>query len=118
VIILKGNEIESSFGLKLSGQLIFDPQVSEIISKDFELIKFIETSLNDPNLSIKATSTSCKQIIWSINKIKADKKEENKLNHNGQVMICYNSANRDLCIKIKEKLELSCFKVWIEINEI
>jgi hypothetical protein len=37
VIILKGNEIESSFGLKLSGQLIFDPQVSEIISKDFEL---------------------------------------------------------------------------------
>jgi hypothetical protein len=118
VVILKGNEIESSFGLKLLGQLTFDPQVLEIISKDFELIKFIETSLNDPNLSIKATRTSCKQIIWSINQVKTDKKEEKKLNHNGQVMISYNSASRDLCIKIKEKLELSGFKVWIDINEI
>ena len=33
-------------------------------------------------------------------------------------MISYNSASRDLCINIQEKLELNGFKVWIDINEI
>ena len=118
VIILKGNDIESSYGLKLLGQLAFDPQVLEIVSKDSELIQFVEATLNNPNTTIKATRTSCQQIIWSINQTKKKVKEEKKTNHLSQVMISYNSASRDVCMRIKNKLEESGFKVWIDINEI
>ena len=35
-----------------------------------------------------------------------------------QVMISYNSSSRGLCIQIKEELEKSGYRVWIDINEI
>jgi hypothetical protein len=33
-------------------------------------------------------------------------------------MISYNSSSRELCLKIKEKLEKNGFKIWIDINDI
>jgi hypothetical protein len=32
------------------------------------------------------------------------------------VMISYNTASRDLCLKIKAGLELIGYKIWIDVN--
>ena len=118
IIILKGNQIESSHALKLLGQLTFDPQVLEIVSSDTELIKFVEKTSTDPHVQIKATIRACKQILWLINQTKKKTEQIKTSYSNSQVMISYNSASRDLCIKITNKLKEAGFKVWIDINEI
>ena len=39
--------------------------------------------------------------------------DQNKQEH---VMISYNTASRDLCLKIKAGLESIGYKIWIDVN--
>jgi len=45
--------------------------------------------------------------------LKADKQRKQE-----HVMISYNTASRDLCLKIKNGLESIGLKIWIDVNDI
>ena len=61
---------------------------------------------------------STKKLIGQINWILNKKRENNLVNENPHIMISYNTANREICLKIKEKLEETGFKVWIDVNDL
>jgi hypothetical protein len=76
-------------------------------------------------------SDICKQIKWNIEtntgkpiKQNDDSEKEEKAreedvdSESKHVMISYNTASRDLCIKIKDKLESFGIKVWMDITDI
>ena len=129
VIIYKGSEIEKKYALRLLAQLTFDPQVNDIIFNNTELKSYIQKLSVDPSLQIKSISNICSQILWSL---ESSHKESHTVSEIGntakpiisplvrskQVMISYNSASRNLCIKIKEELEKTGFRVWIDVEEI
>jgi hypothetical protein len=122
-IILTGSEIEKKYSLQLLAQLCFDDQVLDIVTKDVELRKYIEDLTKPENCSMKTMRKLCEQIKWAIymkNK-KQDEETTQRLNESHQqkqVMISYNSASRDLCMKVKEELEKNGFRIWIDVNEI
>ena len=67
----------------------------------------------------------CKQINWNLNEVESEirsKNENTKVRSNEtelkHVMISYNTASRDMCLKIKDKLESFGHKVWIDVNDI
>jgi hypothetical protein len=124
VIIFKGNDIEKKYALQLLAQLCFDPLCIDIIRSDVELRKQIMLLANKTDTIVKQLPKICKQIEWafqmqdqSANKMNAvsgatDAKSKN------QIMISYNAASRDLCLKVKEALEFAGYKVWIDVEEI
>ena len=123
VIIFKGSDIEKKHALQILAQLCFDTQVLDLVVKDNDLRQNIVDISNKENCSLKSLRNLCEQISWEI-KMKDKKLEEDRVkpikdnNEQKQVMISYNSASRDLCLKIKEELEKNNYKVWIDINEI
>jgi hypothetical protein len=122
-IIMKGVEIEKKYSLQLLAQLCFDDQVLDIVTKDVELRKYIEDLTKPENCPMKTMRKLCEQIKWAIymkNK-KQDEETTQRLNEphqQKQLMISYNSASRDLCMKVKEELEKNGFRIWIDVNEI
>ena len=129
VFIFHGSDIEKRYALKLLTQLCFDPQVQEEVHKDAELMKLIENNTNEQSESY--LSKTFKQILWFFNLKKVNEDNEEKISrrksvqqaHVGekeqkQIMISYNSASRDLCLKIKGELEKIGFKVWIDVDDI
>ena len=61
----------------------------------------------------------CEQIKWTIDvKNKSITEDQEPNSKQTQIMISYNSASRNLCMKIKEELEKNNFKVWIDVDEI
>ena len=120
-IILNGVEIEKKYALKLLSQLSFDDQVMDILSKDIELLKFIENLSYNSNCTVHSLPKICKQLLWSLNtsKIVIGNQKMKKLNNNNnQIMISYNASSRDICMKIKRSLTQVGYNVWMDINEI
>ena len=65
-----------------------------------------------------AQATAIKdEVIASKSDLKdaAEKKADEMPSH---VMISYNTASRDLCLKIKADIEAAGHKVWIDVNDI
>jgi hypothetical protein len=120
VIIYKGSEIEKKYALRLLAQLCFDPQVNDLVYQNDELKNYIQSLSVDTTLQIKSIIKICEQILWTIeaNHKASNNKTTLVYSVTPQVMISYNSASRSLCIRIKEELEKSGFKVWIDISEI
>jgi hypothetical protein len=139
VFLIEGSDIEKRYALKLLTQLCFDQQVQNEVEKDDELLLMMETRPNEKFLS--------KTFNWFLNFFKLSKKiEESTIdpvllsNYKGekkikedkildsieaietkpknQIMISYNSATRDLCLKIKRELESIGLKVWIDVDDI
>lgn len=107
-ILFEGNEIETKYALRLFAQLSFDNQIAADLSNDAQLFDFLKN---------KSIDTLSEQIFWNINQSKI--LNEEKISKTGEhIMISYNSASRDLCLKIKSKLEQNGLKVWIDVEKI
>ena len=123
VIIRKGNNIEIKYSLNLLSQLSLNRKIAIDLNKDTNFLDELESIIND-NQSIKKKYD---QIKWNLKEIENEQNklessnensvsnEQSKLEH---IMISYNTVSRELCLKIKENLESSGYKVWIDINDI
>lgn len=71
---------------------------------------------------------SSEQLIWLLEKNKRDRRAKEKDNQpnqennkqdqqNQHIMISYNRDSRDLCLKIKKKLEEIGGRVWIDVTD-
>ncbi len=71
------------------------------------------------NETEKEIFQSTKNLIGKINWILNEKRKNGQVNDkNDHIMISYNTASRESCLKIKEQLEESGFKVWIDVNDL
>jgi hypothetical protein len=121
ILVFKGVEIEKKYALKLLAQLCFDAQVIDMVSKDVELVQYIEKLSNNSDCVIKSLPKVCKQVLWSLKMKNYTSKEDavkGSTSQKSQIMISYNGASRDLCINLKDELEKAGYKVWIDIDEI
>ena len=130
VLLKKGNFAEAYYTLRLIAQLSFSEKISTDLLKDNEfmdILKNFETNFDkktdDENVNL--FKTNCKkltdEINWNIenlNKTKANLSLIDNQNKNKHIMISYNTGSRELCLKIKEKLESLGYKVWIDVNDI
>ena len=114
-IIYNGNETEVSYAIKLLWQLSFDQRVLKHVCEDIKLVGFIK-ELIERNFNKLVTDNS-KGLLFQLD---SNKVATNTTNDTGEkhIMISYNSANRDTCLKIKEQLEKMNFKVWIDVSSI
>lgn len=111
-------------------QLSFNKDVCKDMLNDEEIKKIISTiaennvgeTTGENDFSIR---NLCKQINWNLNEVESEirsKNENTKVRSNEtelkHVMISYNTASRDMCLKIKDKLESFGHKVWIDVNDI
>ena len=90
------------------------------------MISKLEESIDGAKVSTGLIKNS-KGIIWLINKKCEASKELEELDdiqlsaspeESKHIMISYNRDSRELCAKIKEELEKSKFKVWIDFEDI
>ncbi|CAF0894381.1 unnamed protein product [Brachionus calyciflorus] len=115
-ILLESNEIEMLYALRLYAQLSFSPEVSLDMEQNLELMNFFENSLKSTKNVL--TEKLIKQIFWNVHQNKLSKKTNEIKSQGNHVMISYNSKTRDLCMKIKSRLEINGHKVWIDIGNI
>ncbi len=101
-IIFNGNEIEQELAFKLMYQLCFDKRIANEIVNDLKLYDLIKKEQKMNN------NKTCECISWIVEMkcfFKSDK----------QIMISYNRESRDLCLNIKNELELKFgFQCWLD----
>jgi hypothetical protein len=125
VIIYNGNCIEVEFAVKMLWQLCFDPRIAEHVREDAKLMKKIDSIKHSSSrFQLKA---NCANILWQLNnsnitekittaRVKSNSSFDNE--DNKHVMISYNSASREACLRIKKELENLGYKVWIDVDSI
>ena len=142
VFLIEGSDVEKRYALKLLTQLCFDPKVQDDVAKDDELMFVIESQPKENILSrsyhwflssfklskkFKEETVVADTLVNDHNKIEDENEEEGDAcmkikaidtKRKNQIMISYNSASRDLCIKIKQELESIGLKVWIDVDDI
>ncbi|CAF0752439.1 unnamed protein product [Brachionus calyciflorus] len=111
IILFDSNEIEKKHALKLYAQLSFNKNISTDLSLDEKLTTYFK-SLVDNN----SIGSLCEQILWNISQ--STRNLDIGVKNGEHVMISYNSSSRDLCMRIKSKLELIGLKVWIDVENI
>lgn len=130
--------IEKEYAIRLLYQLSFDKRIADLIREDSKLVDSINnlnestSKANDFQVYTKLLEY-CKGIIWNIetkNNVNrtqtpvstatAEKSKDNEDpgEKQHQIMISYNSANRDMCLNIKKELEALGFKIWIDVENI
>ena len=128
--------VEIYYTLELLAQLTFNQDIkqnmneSKIYEKIFDTLmkKDSKQLLNqDDKLIYSGIRQVIEQIQWNLN---AGNKQSSIINsvqalslnppsNNQQhIMISYNSASRELCLKIKKEIESMGHKVWIDVNTI
>ena len=122
IILFHANLFEQKLCLRVLSQLTFNEIIADEVKCDPELTSYINKNLDqttDENIK-----KYCNQINWNIYKeeqqeivlqqieTQADEKSEK------HIMISYNSTTRELCLKIKDKLEHNGYKVWIDVTDI
>ena len=103
VILFDATLIELKFSLKLLAQFIFNETIRNDLLKDKEFLitnkskeKSYEVYLKKVRQQIQWYTTG--KCVWS---------NSTSLNQQQHIMISYNRDNRELCLKIKEKLEIN-----------
>ncbi|RNA26411.1 hypothetical protein BpHYR1_028759 [Brachionus plicatilis] len=102
------NEIETKHSLKLFAQLSFDTSIASDLASDAPIMDLLKKT---------PANALSEQIFWNIDQIKTINLEK-KSKAGEHIMISYNSASRDLCLKIKSKFEQAGLKVWIDVENI
>ena len=109
--------------MALLAQFSFNESISNNLREDADL----QSTLNDlhakdmAQIRYKSEKVIYQSIKNVIEKIKWNLRgqwsclREIKREH---IMISYNTANRDLCLKIKERLESLGHKVWMDVNDL
>ena len=121
-----GNDIEKLYSIQEMAQLSFDKQVMDSMLNDKELINLVRTIANaDASVvHLEKVKKIAKQMAWSFEENSNNPLKETKLRVDSQendkrhIMIAYNTASRELCLKIKEELEKDNRKIWIDVNEV
>jgi hypothetical protein len=112
------NEVERKHVLNLIAQLTFNQEIAnDIRKKNTKLLELIGKYAADKNEPEKNVAL-CTQIQWNLNQTAAKEatpKPSVASDEGKHIMISYNTASRDLCLKIKSKLEVIGFKVWIDV---
>ena len=116
-IIYQGNDVEKQYALELLTQLCFDNNVFKLVQEDKELYKYIQNLSTSRDVKFKKLTYTCNQFLWLF-KQKRKQVEITTQNSDQHIMISYNSASRDMCLKIKSYLEGLNFKVWIDVEQI
>ena len=115
VILLKGNEFENEYALDIFIQFSFNEKIAQDLAKDEEIKKCIDSSNINARVKNKLDTLN-----WNL--FKKSSKESNKTETDSDqqkhIMISYNTSNREMVLKIKEKLEALNYKIWIDINDI
>lgn len=111
-VLLMGNEIEKKYTLKILGQLSFNKSIAIDLNNQKQLIDYLKESDN--------LSTLKQTILWNLKSNESSDVVSGKTppSNEAHVMISYNTASRDLCLKIKSALEEASFKVWIDVSNI
>ena len=135
-ILSKSNYFESKYALRLIAQLAFNIEISRDMANDATLkeslkriaLEFEGEESGKKNLGDFSVRNLCKQINWSFSQTTTNKVDtESKLKDSAEkkaddvpshVMISYNTASRDLCLKVKADIEAAGHKVWIDVNDI
>ncbi|RNA35767.1 hypothetical protein BpHYR1_004506 [Brachionus plicatilis] len=112
-LIYDGNDVEKQHAVQLLIQFCFDKEILFEIKKENELICFIQNLLSSKTIEYIQLEKACSSFLWIL-------QQEDKLTtSNGtHVMISYNSATRELCLKIRDFLKSKNFDVWIDIEDI
>lgn len=113
-LIFTGIEVEKQYALQLLSQLAFNNQVNGEINSDQQLIKYVRELVEKNEFSYKKLQKTCVEFLWILQNNTTKTKNAIK----GHIMISYNTASRDVCLKIKSELEKLHFKVWIDITDI
>ena len=128
ILLEKANDWEKHYCLRLISQLSINESIAADIRQDNQLKSLIANLTSANNSLLKKF---CDQINWNIKEkqkeieavqAQTNKSDETSVQNNStpsqHVMISYNTASRDLCLKIKENLESFGYKVWIDVNDI
>jgi hypothetical protein len=120
--------IEIYYSLELLAQLTFSDSVTKDMIKIDNLMNILRDLYENKKKSFESQPEneifqSIKNIIDQINwnltekhlRLVLNKVTDIKKDH---VLISYNTVSRELCLKIKENLELCGYKVWIDVNDV
>lgn len=121
-IISNGNQIEAVFGLKLLFQLCFDKNIAKEIRENEKLLEKLNDFKIFEEVNDKELIRNVNGIVWLLNFYESQSQEgtpsEGLLSvFTDQVMISCNGECREdwgVCSKIKQDLEESNYKVWME----
>lgn len=113
-LVYTGIDVEKQFALQLLAQLTFNNQVNTEINLDKQLIEFVKNLTEKTDLAYKKLQKTCVEFLWILQNNNAKIKNSIK----GHLMISYNTASREICLKIKGELEKLHFKVWIDVTNI
>jgi hypothetical protein len=113
-----GNDVEIQYAMQLLVQLCFDEKIKDDLAKDENFLNNVKNLLikKKEYNEYKKLIKTCEQLIWQLSEHK--NKTEEIIQSDKHIMISYNTESRPLCLKIKDELEKSNYKVWIDINEI
>jgi hypothetical protein len=125
-ILRMGNDIEKLYSIQVLAQLAFDKQVMDNMLNDKEFTNLLKNIANADTsvVHLEKVKQIAKQMTWSFEENSKDPLKEKKLKIDSQeddkrhIMISYNTASRELCLKIKEELEKENHKIWIDVNEV
>jgi len=126
-ILRLGNDIEKLYSIQVLGQLAFDEKILNDMKSDKKFVDLIKeiAEADSSVVQIEKLKKIAKQMAWSFQESKEQEtkmmepqKKEFKEDDSKHVMISYNTASRDLCLKIKEALEMDNHKVWIDVDEV
>jgi len=121
--------MEIYYSLELLAQLTFSETVTKDMIRIDELMKILKDLYENKrktferNLQESEIFQSIKNLIDQINWNLTDKHLRLVLNRvadikKDHVLISYNTVSRELSLKIKEDLEKSGYKVWIDVNNV
>jgi hypothetical protein len=124
IILSKGTDWEKHYCLKLIAQISINESIAYDMRQDLQFKQKIQDLASLNNSIFKKF---CDQINWNMKEKPKESETQNQnlsssvqnSSKNSQhIMISYNTASRELCLKIKENLESFGYKVWIDVNDI
>lgn len=125
-LIYTGIDIEKEHAINLLSQLAFDENIKKDFLENLQLLNYLQKQECREDFEYLRLKTSIHQFLWFLKKEIRQEKKEEKLKKSKKhttiseqhIMISYNSATRELCLKIKEFLEKANHKVWIDVCDI
>ena len=103
----------------------FNQEINFDISQDLELVDYIRNLEKQEVFTYKKLQSTCQNLLWILDNnknknevITVEKASQETEASKDHIMISYNSASRETCLKIKAELESLNYKVWIDVNDI
>ena len=119
MILAKGEPIEIKYVLRLIAQLSFNGKIKNDLISDKDILKLLKNKkVEDEVTDERLLKSALEQIEWNLKEDNLCETKKSETIGQQHIMISYNMASRELCLKIKEKLEACGFKIWIDVNDI